>query len=523
MEETASIKNRIAKNTLMLYLRTFISMIVSLYTSRVILQALGETDYGVYNVVGGIVGLIGFVISALSGASSRYLTYAIGAGDKRELDKIFSASLNLHILMSLLLIVFGETFGLWLLYNKLTIPPDKMEDAFWVLQFSIMTSAFLVASVPYNASLISHENMSVFAYMGLYEVFVKLLIAFSINLFGNEKLFYYALLLMILSVVSICIYRFYAVRHYPECRFRLIRDKETYKKISSYSIWNIIGNLGEICQGEGINILLNIFFGPVANAARAISYQILSGIKVFVNGFMTASRPRVVKFCAEGNYDSMYRLTFITGKISYFLLFFLALPLLFELSFVLHLWLGDVIPPDTYVFTIIILVNALLQTFHSAFLMSYHAIGKIKAGNLVSGGLMILSLLISYITLKLKAPAYTVFIVVLVTNIITYIISWRIIYNYVKFSVSQLLRTTYLPCAAVTVISLIAPALITHSMPDGVLRFFIVGAVSELIFIPTAYFLGFSQREKQGIINPMVSKIFNKKKAAAQCVSDHNS
>lgn len=510
MEDSTSIKSRIAKNTLMLYFRTFITMIVGLYTSRVILHALGESDYGVYNVVGGIVGLIGFINGALSGSSSRYLTYALGSGNREELAKIFSASLNLHILIAGIIVLFGETGGLWLLYNKLVIPPDKMQAAFWVLQFSIITSVFSVTSVPYNASLISHENMSVFAYMGLYDVFAKLAIAFSINLFGSDKLFYYALFLMLLSIISIMIYRFYAIHHYPECRFRLIKDKSVYKKISGYSVWDMTGNIAVICQGQGISILLNMFFGPVANAARAIASQILSGVTVFVGSFMTASRPRVIKFCAEGNHENMYRLTFITGKISFFLVFFLSLPVLFELRYILRLWLGDVVPPDTYIFSIIIIITALLQTFHSAFLMSFHAIGRIKSGNLINGTLMILSLPISYLALKLHAPAYSVFVIILVINAITHVISWIIVYRYVKFDVGQLLHTTYIPCVVVSAISLIAPMLLTYYMQDNTLRFFLVCIVSELIFLPTLYVLGFSSHEKKGIINPMLSKVLAK-------------
>lgn len=491
----------------MLYFRTFITMIVGLYTSRVILHALGEVNYGIYNVVGGIVGMFAFLNASLSGSASRYLTYAIGEGNQEKLNKIFSAALNLHFLLAIIIVILGETVGIWFLYNKLTIPADQMNAAFWVLQFSIITSVFSITSVPYNSSLISHENMSVYAYMGLYDVFSKLIIAFAIEYIGSDKLFYYALMLMINSVCSILIYRIYAIRHYPECRMRWIKDKSIYKKISSYSFWDMLGCLSQVCQGEGINILLNIFFSPIVNTARAIAYQVLSGVTVFVGSFTTASRPRVIKYCAEGNYDDMYRLTFITSKISYFLVLILALPVIFEIKYILNLWLGNVVPYETYSFTVIIIFTALFQTFHTAYLMSFHAIGNIKTGNIICGTLRIAALPLSYIALKLHAPAYSVFIIILVINVICHCISWYLVHGYIKFDVKNMLRTVYYPCFVVTVLSMIVPSVLVLNMPDNTLRFFLICIISELAFIPLAYYFGFTKYERQSILAPMLEKL----------------
>lgn len=510
MENSESVKKRIAKNTMMLYFRTFITMLVGLYTSRVILHALGETNYGVYNVVGGIVGMIAFLNGSLSGSSSRHLTFAIGKNDKERLNKIFSAALNLHFVLAMVIVIFGETVGVWFLYNKLVIPADQMNAAFWVLQFSIITTVFNITSVPYNASLISHENMSVFAYMGLYDVFSKLAIAFMIEYVDSDKLFYYALLLMINSVLTILIYRIYAIKHYPECRFRWIRDKSVYKSITGYSLWDMLGNISAICQGEGINILLNMFLGPVANTANAIAHQLLKGITVFVGSFTTASRPRVIKYCAEGDYADMYKLTFITAKISYFLIFVLALPVFFEVKYILRLWLGNVVPPDTYSFTLVVIATALMQTFHTAYLMTFHAIGKIKTGNLICGTLRILVLPASYVALKLHAPAYTVFVIILLINTLCHAISWRIVYGYIRFDVKQMFTTVYIPCLIVSAISIALPSVITFIMPDNTLRFFTVCIVSELIFFPVVYFWGFSKAERQSILKPIVQKIRSK-------------
>lgn len=352
--------------------------------------------------------------------------------------------------------------------------------------------------------------MSVFAYMGLYDVFSKLAIAFMIEYVSSDKLFYYALLLMVNSVLTIMIYRIYAIKHYPECRFRWIRDRSVYKSITGYSLWDMLGNISVICQGEGINILLNMFFGPVANTARAIAYQLLSGITVFVGSFTTASRPRVIKYCAEGDYAAMYKLTFITARVSYFLVFALALPVLFEVKYILRLWLGDVVPPETYAFTIVIIVTALMQTFHTAYLMAFHAIGKIKTGNLICGTLRILALPASYVALKLNAPAYSVFIIILLINTLCHAISWRIVYGYIHFDVKQMLNTVYTPCFTVTLILIVLPLFISYIMPDTAIRFFVICIVSELVFFPVAYYLGFNQTERASIINPIIQKIRTK-------------
>ena len=275
-------------------------------------------------------------------------------------------------------------------------------------------------------------------------------------------------------------------------------------------MWDMLGNISVICQGEGINILLNTFFGPIVNTARAISYQILNGVTVFVGGFTTASRPRVIKYCAEGDFERMYKLTFITAKISYFLVFLLALPIMFEINFILRIWLGDMVPSETSTYTIIIMITALMQTFHTAYLMSFHAVGRIKTGNLICGTLRIMALPISYVALRLDAPSYSVFIIILIINAICHFISWRILYGYVRFDVSLMMKSVYMPCCIVTAFSVIVPTLICAIMSDSVVRFIIICITSELIFLPAAYYIGFSKSERQSIIQPLIEKLKTK-------------
>lgn len=483
---------------------------VSFFTSRIVLQALGETDYGIYNVVGGVVTILSFLNGSLAASTSRFLTYELGRQNEIKLADTFSAALNLHIFAAFLIVVFGETIGLWFLENKMTIPVSQKEAAFWVYQFSIVTSCLSFTQVPYNASIISHENMSIFAYVGLYESFAKLGIAYLIMISDSNRLIWYGALIMLNSVLVQVFYRLYTYRHYSECRFRLVKDKKLYRSLLGYSGWDLFGNLAVVCQNQGVNIVLNIFFGPVVNAARAIAWQIQGALRSFVTNFLTAVRPRVVKLYAEGNYNSMFSLTFYSCKIAYFLMFALVMPIAFEMNFILHIWLGDEVPAYTAVFAWIILAIALLDSFHSAYLMAYHAVGKIKQGNLICGSLMILCLPIGYAVLKAGMPPYSIFIVLLLVNSLCHIISWIILYRLCQFNIGTLLRDVYGRTIIVSIGAIITPFLIISQMHDGWLRLIILTIAYETIFLTLAYCVGFDKQEKNVLIKPILNKLKRK-------------
>lgn len=498
---------RIAKNTAFLYLRQLIIMVVSIYTSRVILDVLGASDYGIYNVVGGIVTMMSFLNGALGSSSSRFLTYELGKGNQDKLNRTFSASLNLHICVALIVMVLGETLGLWFFYEKLVIPDDRMVAAFWVYQFSIITTMISFTQVPYNASLIAHENMSIYAYVGLYEAISKLLIVYLLMVSPIDKLIFYGLLLMLNSVGIQLFYRFYTTKRYEECRFRLVKEKPLYKTLLGYSGWDLFGGVAVICQGQGINILLNLFFGPVVNAARAIAVQIQNAVSMFVNNFLTAVRPQVVKNFAEGKTDEMYRLTFNAAKFAYLLMLALVLPVCFEINFILNLWLGKNMPPETPIFAVLVLCTYLMETYHQASLMPYHAIGRIKLGNIVGGTMMITALPISYVVLKLGAPVYSVFIVIFIINFIQMGWGWTVIHRYVSFSYVKLVKKVYVPTVSITLLALIVPSLLTHFMAQGWLRLLVLGFVTEITIISCTYIFVLTKSEKAIIVNFISNKI----------------
>lgn len=497
----------IARNTLFLYGRMLLVTGVTFFTARIILQSLGASDYGVYNVVGGVVTMLGFLNSALSASTSRFLTYELGVGNKEELSKTFAASLNLHIAIALIVFVFGETIGLWLFYNKLVIPADRMVAAFWVYQFSIVSTMMSFTQVPYNASLISHENMSIYAYVGLYEAFAKLAIAYLIMHMPGDRLICYGLLLMVNSIAIQLFYRLYTKRKYGECRFKLVRDKSLYKTLLSYSGWDLFGNMACVCQNQCVNILLNVFFGPAVNAARAIALQIQSAVKMFTKNFMIAVRPQVVKNFAENKYDEMYSLSFTTVRLSLLLVMALIIPLIFEIDFVLKIWLGDGYPTETALFARIILFSALIDTMESGQNMAFHAIGRIKTGNIICGSIMILSLPLGWFLLKIGMDASSVFWAIILTNVINLFLTLVIMKGYINFSIKSVLKGTYMPAILVGILSIIAPVLICRYMEEGVWRFIVNLVITETCLLFFGWHIAITNSEKKYIINIIQKKI----------------
>lgn len=476
-------------------------MIVTLFTSRIILNTLGATDYGIYNVVGGIVTIVAFLNSALGGSTSRYLTFALGEGILEKQKKTFGAALNLHICIALLVLIVGETIGLWFFYEKMIIPEDRVSAALWVYQFSIVTTMISFTQVPYNASLIAHEKMSIYAYVGLYEAFSKLAIAYLITISPIDNLVLYGSLLLLNTIMVQMFYRWYAVKNFSECRFSLVKDKALYKQLLSYGGWDLFGNLAVVCQGQGVNLLLNVFFGPVVNAARAIAFQIQGAVLQFVSNFMTAVRPQVIKNYAEGNVERMYSLTFYTAKFSYMLMLALVVPICCEIKFILHLWLGDAVPENTALFAVLVLVTYTWRTFHIAALMPYHAIGNIKTGNITIGSLMIATLPIGYVLFKIGIPAYSVFLVIFAVEIVGMFAIYWLIHNYEYFPYLDIFRKILIPSTAVTLLTIALPLYIINFIEDGWLRLILVCVSSEITLVLSAFYIGLNKSERSRIIS----------------------
>lgn len=350
---------RIAKNTMLLYVRMLFTMAVTLYTSRILLNELGVEDFGIYNVVGGIVTMFSLLSGSLSASISRFITFELGQENVAKLKTIFSTSVNIQIILSLIIIFIAEIIGVWFLNAKMNIPAERMEAANWVLQCSILTFAVNLISVPYNASIIAHEKMSAFAYISILEVTLKLLVCYCLYISLFDKLISYAVLLLTISIIIRFVYGVYCKRHFDECRYHLILDKELFKRMANFAGWNFFGNGAYLLNTQGINILMNLFFGTTVNAARGIATQVESAVQAFVGNFTTALNPQITKNYAKGNKEYLFELICRGAKYSYFLMFFFVVPIVVETPYILKLWL-KIVPDYAVVFTRLTLASSLL-------------------------------------------------------------------------------------------------------------------------------------------------------------------
>lgn len=416
MSNSANTK-RIAKNTGLLYIRTLLTMFVSLYTSRVVLNTLGVEDFGIYNVVGGIVVMFSFLNSAMSSATQRYFSFELGQGNTDQLKKLFSITVNIHFLIAIVITLLAETIGLWFLNTKLNIPADKMYEANWVFQFSIATFFLTVISVPYNAAIISHERMGVYAYVSIFEVLAKLGVVYILVLTQSERLIWYASMLFAVALFVRIFYGIYCKRNFTECTYEWIKDKKKSIELMHYAGWNLFGNLAAVGFTQGLNMLLNIFFGPVVNAANGIANQVNGAITSFIGNFQVALNPQIVKSYASDNKEYMQKLIFQGSRFSFYLLLLLTLPVIYQTEYILTLWLKTV-PEYAVIFTQLILVNALINSLSGTLMTATQATGRIKAYQAIVGGLLLMNVPVSYVFLKLGFSASSVIYVMIVVSVI---------------------------------------------------------------------------------------------------------
>lgn len=494
-ESTAANNKRIAKNTLLLYVRMLLTMAVTLYTSRVILQALGVEDFGIYNVVGGVVSMFSFINAAMTSATQRYITFSLGKGDTDELKKVFSTALQIHVLIAIILVILVETVGLWFLYNKMQIPPDRVNAAFWVLQCSIVSTVILIVSVPYNACIIAHEKMSAFAYISIIDVTLKLLIVYLLLIFPYDKLVFYAVLFTAVQLLVRFCYSIYCHRHFPESKYCHIWDKTLFLEMTSFAGWSFWGNLAAVLMSQGVNLLLNVFFGPVVNAARGIAVQVQAAVQQFVSNFQMALNPQITKTFATGQLDQMHSLMFRSARFSFFLLYLLALTVLLETDFILKIWLKTV-PQDTVIFIQIMISISLISTTASPCVIANQATGKVKVYQAVVGGILLLIVPVSYVILRLGAPAYSVFIVHFVIESIAQFFRMFMLRKLIDLPLSAYMKNVYIPIALVLASSIILPVFVHGRLHEGWLRFFIVFVTCILSVSTCSFILGLTRNER---------------------------
>lgn len=482
---------RIAKNTMMLYIRMLLQMVIGLYTSRVVLQALGFVDYGIYNVVGGVVSMFEFLNGSMGTATSRFLTFELGSGnDKTRMRQVFSTALIIHAVIALFMALLCETVGYWYLCNEVVLPIERLDAAKIVFHLSIIAMIISVISVPFNAAIISHEKMGAFAYISILEVSLNLACVIALQYIGYDKLIIYAIFILLIKIIIRIIYSAYCSRHFDETHGKLSFDKDLFKNMASFAAWIMNGSLAAVCYTQGLNLLLNAFFGPVINAARGVAVQVQSKVTGFCTNFQAAVNPQIIKQYASGEKEYLYKLIVISSKYSILLLFVLSLPIILEIPFILKVWLKDV-PDYTSEFVVITLIIGIIESMRNPINTAMHATGNIKKFQIIEGTASLLILPAAYVCLKFGMGPISVFYVQMIG-----FIALQIIRIFLVCPAIGMQKTAYVQGIVVGALKPIIPSVFvsllikyTCSELPSLIEFFVVFTSSLLVSALCVFYL----------------------------------
>lgn len=494
---------RIAKNTMMLYVRLLFTMVISLYTSRIILKTLGVEDFGTFTIIGGLVTLFSFLNNAMTTSTQRFLNFELGKNNLLGVRRIFSMSMTAHLSICLLILILAETIGLWFMNEKMNIPAERLTAANWLYQFSLLTFCAKVIRTPHQASVIAYEKFPFYAYIGIIEVLLSLISVFILNIISYDKLIIYGALLFGVSIIINFVYYIYCRLKIDICRYQFFWDKKLYWELMSFSGWSLFGSVANVGAQQGINILLNIFYGVVVNAAMGIANQVTAAVNSFVSNFQLAFNPQIIKSYSSGNKEYFMSLVFRTSKYSYFLLFIISLPLILSMDYVLYLWLGDV-PEYAATFCILMLIFCLTDAISAPLWMSVQAVGKIRNYQIIISIIIILNLPLSYLALKFNYPAESVLFIRIFINIIAFF--FRIIYlqKKIQFNVWLYFKDVIFKILLVSLISVALSVIVKNYISENVV-FVFTTIFSVLITGLAIYILGLNQNErtflKQSILN----------------------
>ena len=501
----SSINNkRIAKNTMFLYFRMLLIMLVTLYTSRVVLKALGIEDFGIYNVVGGFVSMLSFLNTSIASGFQRFFNIELGKEQLHKVKRMFSVSLSIQIGLSLLILFLAETVGLWFLNVQMNIPPARIVAANWVYQCSILMLIFALFRAPYDAIIIANEKMDFYAYIGICEVAFKFLVAYSLVKIPHDALISYAMLMTLITGGIFVCYIFFIHVKFKYLRFSPIIDRELMKRMLGFSGWNILGSLSHLMKGQGVNILLNIFGGPAINAARGIAYQIQSGVTVFVGNFQLAARPQMIKSYAVGDILGLMTLFYRISRLSFLLLWLIALPLLFKMDFTLILWLGADVPALSSLFAILSMLISLTESLAPPLTTIVHATGHMKMFQTVCSSIILSIVPLSYVVLKMGLPPESVMYVSLFVLIIVHGVRLYLLKKLVIFSVCEYIVNVLFPCVKVVVVTLLFAYVINLQSIDMVMSVVQI-LLTLLLTAITIVFVGLNVAERSAVLKIIVN------------------
>ena len=497
---------RVAKNTVYMYIRMAFSMLVGLYTSRVVLQVLGVEDYGLYNVIGGIISLFTVLNSALVNTTSRFMTVSLAKGEAQDTRQVFNMSSLLHFFVGVLIVILGETVGLWYLHNKLVVPEGRELAAEWLYQFTIVSAFLATLKVPYYATIIAHEKINVYAIVQIIEVVLKFVIVLLLKVAPFDKLIFYALLILLVTVLDFVINYIYCHRKFEEVKFLFYWSWKTFREILKFIGWAIVGNFSNMFYTQGINLMLNAFCGPAVNAARGIAVQVESVVRQFANNVQTAVNPQILKSYAVKEMDRMYYLITASSRVCFYLLFIISLPIFIETEFILSLWLGTV-PDHTVSFVRIILMSVLLDAFVNPMFTANLASGKLAIYHGTLAVLMYGFMFITYFTIKSTRIPESVFLCYLAASIIGYVMKIFIMNYQIGLKPKVYVKSALIPVIVVVVVSLIAPMLVHHFLVEGWADFLITSSVAVISVMFAVYAFGISKGEREFAMSYIKNKL----------------
>lgn len=495
---------RIAKNTLILYVRMLFVMLVTLYISRIVLKELGVVDYGIYNVVGGFVAMFSILSGSLSAAISRFITFELGKGNNERLIKIFSSAVTIQIVMALIVCILVEIVGVWFISNKMTIPEGRLDSAVWVLHCSVLTFAINLISVPYNAAIIAHERMKAFAYIGILEVVLKLGVSFLLCVAIIDVLKFYAVALLLVAIIIRMIYGVYCNRNFIECHYDYRNyDSTILKEMGAFAGWNMIGSSSAILREHGVNMVLNIFSGPAVNAARGIGHQVSTAFNSFVSNFFTALNPQITKTYAMGDKEYLMKLLFRGSRLSFFLLLILSLPALIETDVIMNIWLDNV-PEHAITFARLFIIFVLSESLSGPLITAMLATGNIRNYQLVVGGLQLLNMPISYILMRMgMIPEVTVVVAILLSQccLLARIV---MLHNMIELSRRKFFINVWMKAIVVSLGAALIPCIVHFFLSISVWRFLLVSCVCILSSSLVVVLVGCNESERLFLRNKFI-------------------
>ena len=511
MSNISSNNKRIAQNTILLYMRMILLMVVGLYTSRVVLQALGVSDFGLYSLVGGFVAMLAYMNSVFVAATQRFLAFSLGKGNIDASHRLFCTSVTVHYALAIIILIIAETFGLWFVNTQLVIDPDRLVAANWAYQCSLISLCVTIISIPYNASIVAHEHMSVYAYMSILDAVLKLAIVYLVMISPVDKLIVYACLMAAVAVVIRFTYTIYCKRKFRECYYEFIIDKPQLREMATYAGWTAVGTLGFTFKDQVINIILNIFGGTVVNAARGVAMQAASALRLFASNFLMAVSPQITKQYASGNYEHSRALVYNSAKFAFYLMTLICIPIILNLDSLLMLWLGNV-PEYTYEFLIVLLLTILIDILSSPVGTAIQATGNIRNFQIGISLIFLIEIPATYFLLKVGYGMVIALLPSIITQFMGCIFRFLVLKNLVEgYSLRSYLLYVVLKPLLIVIATFFICYFISKQMPDNFVWLVISFVVYIIIVVFFIYSIGLNKEERI-MLHTIIKNKINKTK-----------